>query len=78
MDDLENCHVRAAKMVYNAKQDNLTNKQIPEVVNWKPISDLADLAVSKRPGTSNRIEIHFAIFNHLYLCFSFMKFAETL
>ncbi len=39
---------------------------------------LADLTVSKRPGTSNRIEIHFAVFNHLYLCFSFMKLAETL
>ena len=39
---------------------------------------LADLTVSKRPGTGNRIEIHFAIFNHLYLCFSGMKLAETL
>ncbi len=39
---------------------------------------LADLTVSKRPGTSNRIEIHFAVFNHLYLCFSFVKLAETL
>ncbi len=38
----------------------------------------ADLTVSKRPGTSNRIEIHFAVFNHLYLCFSFMTLAETL
>ncbi len=38
----------------------------------------ADLTVSKRPGTSNRIEIHFAVFNNLYLCFSFMKLAETL
>ena len=38
----------------------------------------ADLTVSKKPGTSNRIEIHFAVFNHLYLCFSFMKLAETL
>ncbi len=28
---------------------------------------LADLTVRKRPGTSNRIEIHFAVFNHLYL-----------
>ena len=25
---------------------------------------LADLTVSKRPGTSNRIEIHFAVFNN--------------
>ncbi len=39
---------------------------------------LADLTVSKRPGTSNRIEIHFAVFNHLYLCLSFMKLAKTL
>ena len=39
---------------------------------------LADLTVSKRPGASNRIEIHFAVFNHLYLCFSFMKLVEYL
>ena len=39
---------------------------------------LADLTVSKRPGTSNRIEIHFAVFNHLYLCFSSMKLVKTL
>ena len=38
----------------------------------------ADLTVSKRSGTSNRIEIYFAVFNHLYLYFSFMKLAETL
>jgi hypothetical protein len=25
---------------------------------------LADLTVKKRPGTSSRIEIHFALFNH--------------
>ena len=30
----------------------------------------------KRPGTSYRIEIHFAIFNHLYLLFSSMKLIE--
>ena len=41
-------------------------------------SNPADRTVSKRPGTSNRIEIHFAVFNHLYLCFSFIKLAETL
>ena len=28
--------------------------------------------------TSYRIEIHFAVFNHLYLVFSFMKLVETL
>ncbi len=38
MDDLENCHVRAAKMVYNVI--NLPNEQIVEIVNWKPISDI--------------------------------------
>ena len=38
----------------------------------------ADLTVSKRPGTSYRIKIHFAVFNHLYLLFSFMKLVETL
>ena len=39
----------------------------------------ADLTVSKRPGTSYRIEIHFAFFNHsIYLLFSFVKLVETL
>ena len=38
---------------------------------------LADLTVSKRPGTSDQIEIHFAIFIRLYLLFSFMKLVET-
>ena len=37
----------------------------------------ADLTVSKRPGTSFRIEIHFAVFNRLYLLFSFIKLVET-
>ena len=37
----------------------------------------ADLTVSKRPGTRYRIKIHFAVFNHLYLLFSFMKLIET-
>ena len=27
----------------------------------------ADLTMSKRPGTSYRIEIHFTVFNRLYL-----------
>ena len=38
---------------------------IPMQIHYHP----ADLTVSKRPGTSNRIESHFAVFNHLYLCF---------
>ena len=38
----------------------------------------ADLTVSKRPGTSDRIKIHFTVFNHLYLLFSFMKLVKTL
>ena len=37
-----------------------------------------DLTASKRPGTSYRIKIHFAVFNHLYLLFSFMKLVKTL
>ena len=36
-----------------------------------------DLTVSKRPGTSYQIEIHFAVFNHLYLSFSIIKLVET-
>ena len=65
------------------------NKHLPNVINYCFIHlkgtgkknfycHLADLTVSKRPGTSNRIEIHFAVVNHLYLCFSFLKLAETL
>ena len=40
---------------------------------------LADLTLSRRPGTSYQIEIHFAdrIVNHLYLLFSFVKCVET-
>ena len=41
------------------------------------LSRPADLTVSKRPGTSFRIEIHFAVFNRLYLLFSFIKLVET-
>ena len=39
---------------------------------------LADLTLSKRPGTSYQIEIHFAVVNHSYLLFSFVKLVETL
>ena len=38
---------------------------------------LADLTVSKRPGSSDRIEIHFPVFKSLYLLFSYMKLVET-
>ena len=38
----------------------------------------ADVTVSKRPGTSYQIKIHFASFNHLYLLFPSMKLVETL
>ena len=38
----------------------------------------ADLTLTKRPRTSYRIKIHFAVFNHVYLLFSFMKLVETL
>ena len=41
------------------------------------VNYLADVTVSKRPGTSYRIEIHFAVFNRLYLLFSFIKLVET-
>ena len=40
-------------------------------------SRLADLTVSKRPGTSYQIEINFAVVNHLYLFFVFVNFVET-
>ena len=39
---------------------------------------LADLTMSKRSGTSNKIEIQFAVFNRLDLCVFFMKLTETL
>ena len=38
---------------------------------------LADLIVSKRPGTSYQKEIHFPVVNHLHLLFSFMKLVGT-
>ena len=38
---------------------------------------LADLTVGKRPGTSDRIEIHFPVFKPLYLLFSCVKLVET-
>ena len=46
---------------------------------WQPDAGYnpADLTVSKRPGTSFRIEIHFAVFSRLYLLFSFIKLVET-
>jgi hypothetical protein len=37
-----------------------------------------DLTVSKRTGTSNRIEIHFRTINHLSRPDSFVKLFETL
>ena len=37
----------------------------------------ADLTVSKRPGTSYQIEIHFAVVNHLYFLFSLVNLVET-
>ena len=37
-----------------------------------------DLTVSKRPGTSFRIEIHFTVFNRVYLLFSFIKLVKNL
>ena len=37
----------------------------------------ADLTLSNRLGTSYRIEIHFAVFNRLYLLFSFIKLVKT-
>ena len=37
-----------------------------------------DLTVSKRTGTSNRIEIQFRTFNHLSRPDSFVKLLETL
>ena len=39
---------------------------------------LGDLTVSKRTGTSNRIEIQFRTFNHLSRPDSFVKLFETL
>ena len=39
--------------------------------------ELADLTMSKRPGTSYQIEIHFAVVNRLYLLFFFTKLVET-
>ena len=37
----------------------------------------ADLTVITRPRTSYKIEIHFAVVNHLYLLFSLVNLVET-
>ena len=42
-----------------------------------PLIHLAYLTASKRPGTRYQMEIHFAVVNHLYLLFSFVKLVET-
>ena len=39
---------------------------------------VADLTVSKRPGTSYQLEIYSAVADYLYLLFSFVKLVETL
>ena len=38
---------------------------------------VADLTVSKRPGSSYQIEIHFAFYKHSYLLFAFIEAVET-
>ena len=48
------------------------------VSTQKRLPPPADLTVSKRPGTSNKIEIRFTVLNYFYLWFSFMKLTETL
>jgi hypothetical protein len=42
------------------------------------VIQLGDPTVSKRTGTSNRIEIQFSTFNHLSRSDSFVKLFETL
>ena len=37
---------------------------------------LTDLNLIKRPGTSNQIKIHFAVFNPLYILFSLVKLVK--
>ena len=44
-------------------------QQIGDIPFEKFFVHLAGLTVSKRPGTSCQIEIHFAVVNHLYLFF---------
>ena len=48
-------------------------KEVDKIHTWL----LVDLTVSKRPGTSDRIEIHFPDFKPLYLLFCCMKLVET-
>ena len=47
------------------------------IVNHEYYVILAVLTVSKRLGTSYQIETWFAVVNHLYLLFSFVKLVET-
>ena len=69
----------------NHKNNSMSKKSKSKVTLAKVLSVTcigfikfpADLTVSKRPGTSYRIEIHFAVFSGLYLLFSFIKLVET-
>ena len=45
---------------------------------WFSNVNLVHLIVSRTLGNGKRVEIRFAVFNHLYLCFSFMRFVKTL
>ena len=69
----------AAEMINN-RTDILPDHEIVMVCGdtFVSIHNKVDLTLSKRFGTSYQIEIHFAVFNHLYLLFSFMKLVETL
>ena len=57
------------------EKNKVGEKKYPRISHC--LKGLGDLTVSERPGTSYQIEIHFAVVNHLYLLFSFVKLVET-
>ena len=65
-------------LTYTMKMDRLrASKYLTSDVSKNIVLIPADLTVRKRPGTSCQIEIHFAVFNPLYLLFCFINLIET-
>ena len=73
------CGKMKIKCLIHIRHVDHSRQRTKHITCWqKKLHFPADLTVSKRPGTIHRIEIHFGVFNHLYLLFSFMKLVETL
>ena len=53
---------------------------VAETDNWTASirTKQDNMSLNKRPGTSCRIEIHFLVFNHLYLLCSYMNLVSIM